>query len=162
MCLTNNTHEVHKLVKWMERYKTIYVYKVLSVKLNSHTQVKALHSPFQVWTYKPGLNISSSQRTEPCQFDTPITHGFHVYLNRGSAHTSSWYACKTHDKPSCRIKIVRFIANIDDLLGVDYTGNVAVFSRLKLPKKEYNKYVKQNKRNVSTANKRSISVYNWT
>jgi hypothetical protein len=142
MCLINDPEEVKKFKSKHKNHKTVTVYKRMinnktnydSMTVTGYRQVTGLFPCYRKsYEYKVGWNNSNSQRKTSSLKREQINNGMHTYISLAVAKDCL-------DEYNGEI-LVKFTANVKDVLGVDDSG-VAVFKKLHLTEGEYKRAIK--------------------
>lgn len=142
MCLDNVPEEVKKFKSKHKNHTTVTVYKRMvnskliydSMKATGYREVTGLFPCYRKsYEYEAGWNVSNSRRLAASLKREQISNGMHAY-------TSLARAKECLDEYDGEI-LVKFTANVKDVIGVDEDG-VAVFKKLYLTEGEYKRAMK--------------------
>lgn len=127
MCAYVNIKQQNEFLNKHRNHKTVTVYKVL---VNNNG---ILISPYYYTQYLPGWIKSNSRAKLQSKDLREINKGIHVFINKKSAELLASYG---------RV-YVKMTANLEDLICVG--DNDAVFKKVYLSQKEYERAVEENK-----------------
>ncbi len=102
---------------------------------------------FHHYQWHPGINVSSARRKHPYKQAKRIAHGFHCIVNRADSHSALVEVYQTYcDGPYAIIPIT---CDAADLIGasrttiMEPTPRIAVFRKVHLSKRAYNRALKE-------------------